>query len=115
MSIEDYRNDARALLARFSEELVYGDRNALIENYAEDMERMHNHYAHLLLNDVIEDARTRLDARLSQDPVRQTIATVQSTVQDIWKTLSETFNNPLGGPPNGPNGGPPSGPNNNQR
>jgi hypothetical protein len=107
MSIEDYRNDARALLARFSEELVYGDRNALIENYAEDMERMHNHYAHLLLNDVIEDARTRLDARLSPDPVRQTIATVQSTVQDIWKTLSETFN-----PPSGPNSGPPSGPTN---
>lgn len=110
MSVEDYRNEARALLARFSEELVYGNRDALIENYAEDMERMHNHYAHLLLNDVIEDARTRLDARLSPDPVRQTIATVQTTVQDIWKTLSETFN-----PPSGPNGGPPSGPTNNQR
>ena len=42
------------------------------------------------------DARTRIDARLSPDPIRQTIATVQTTVQDIWKSLTETIG---GGPP----------------
>jgi hypothetical protein len=40
-----------------------------------------------LLNDVISDVRTRLDARLSPDPIRQTIATVQTTVQDLWKNI----------------------------
>lgn len=40
-----------------------------------------------MLSEVIEDARTRLDARLSPDPVRQTIAGVQTTIQDIWNAL----------------------------
>ena len=69
-----------------------------VEVYAEELTRLYGDYAHKLLSDVFNDARTRLDARLSPDPIRQTIATVQTTVQDIWKTLTQTFNDP-GGPP----------------
>jgi hypothetical protein len=36
---------------------------------------------------VINDVHTRLDARLSPDPFRQAIATVQTTVQDLWKII----------------------------
>jgi hypothetical protein len=49
--------------------------------------KLYGEHAHQLLTDVINDARTRLDARLSPDPIRQTIATVQTTVQDIWKNI----------------------------
>jgi hypothetical protein len=40
-----------------------------------------------MLTEVIEDTRTRLDALLSPDPVRQTIAGVQTTLQDLWNSL----------------------------
>jgi hypothetical protein len=96
MSIDDYRAEARMLLARLLEDAPeHPNREMLLEVYAEELTRLHGQYAHQLLTDVIADARTRRDARLSPDPLRQTIATVQTTVQDIWKSLTQT----LGGPP----------------
>ena len=96
MPIDEFRAEARALLASLLEDApAHPNRDMLLEVYAEELTRLHGQHAHRLLNDVIADARTRLDARLSPDPVRQTIATVQTTVQDLWKTLTQT----LGGPP----------------
>jgi predicted nucleotidyltransferase len=88
MSAEDFRSQARELLARIIIEAPgTADRESLLDNYADDLTRLYGQHAHALLHEVIEDARTRLDARLSPDPVRQTIATVQTTVQDIWKNI----------------------------
>jgi hypothetical protein len=96
MSIEDFRAEARSLLARLLDDAPgHPNHEILTEVYAEELARLHSQYAHQLLSEVIADARTRLDARLSPDPLRQTIATVQTTVQDIWKSLTQT----LGGPP----------------
>ena len=97
MSVDDFRAEARMLLARLLEDAPgHANHEMLVEVYAEELTRLHGQHAHQLLNDVIVDARTRLDARLSPDPLRQTIATVQTTVQDIWKTLAQTLG---GGPP----------------
>jgi hypothetical protein len=88
MSIDDFRAEARELLARLLDDApAHSNREMLLEVYAEELARLHGQHAHQLLNDVISDARTRLDARLSPDPLRQTIATVQTTVQDLWKNL----------------------------
>src|SRR5262245_8948203 len=96
MSVDDFRAEARGLLARLLDDAPeQPNRDMLLEVYAEELARLHGQHAHQLLNDVIVDARTRLDARLSPDPLRQTIATVQTTMQDIWKSLTQT----LGGPP----------------
>jgi hypothetical protein len=88
MASDDFHNDARALMERLLQDAPdAGDREMLLEVYAQEMTNLHRLYAHSLLTDVINDARTRLDARLSPDPIRQTIATVQTTVQDLWKSL----------------------------
>jgi hypothetical protein len=88
MSTDDFRAEARALLERMLQEVPdHVDREMLLAVYAEEFTKLHGEYAHSLLSDVINDARTRLDARLSPDPIRQTIATVQTTVQDLWKNL----------------------------
>ena len=88
MSTDDFRGETRALLERLlSEEPEHATRDMLLEVYVDEFTKLHGHFAHLLLTDVINDARTRLDARLSPDPIRQTIATVQTTVQDLWKNL----------------------------
>jgi hypothetical protein len=88
MSTDDFRGEARAMLQRLIEEAPNtADRDMLVEVYVDELTKLHGHFAHRLLTDVIEDARTRLDARLSPDPIRQTIATVQTTVQDLWKNL----------------------------
>jgi predicted nucleotidyltransferase len=88
MATEDFRSQAREMLARLAAEAPGAvDRESLLDNYADDLTRLYGQHAHALLHEVIEDARTRLDARLSPDPVRQTIATVQTAAQDIWKTL----------------------------
>jgi hypothetical protein len=88
MAIDDFRAEARELLARMLEDApAHANREMLLEVYAEELARLHGQHAHQLLSDVIADARTRLDARLSPDPLRQTIATVQTTVQDLWKSL----------------------------
>ena len=88
MSTEDFRGEARAMLDRLLKDApTTDDREMLLEVYADELTKLHRDHAHALLNDVISDVRTRLDARLSPDPIRQTIATVQTTVQDIWKNL----------------------------
>lgn len=88
MSTDDFRADARDLLNQFLKDAASpADREELVQTYVNEFTTLHGQYAHKLLNDVINDVRTRLDARLSPDPVRQTIATVQTTVQDIWKTF----------------------------
>jgi hypothetical protein len=95
MAPEDFRGESRALLEKFlAEARQTDDHEMLLAVYADELTRMHGHYAHQLLNDVINDARTRLDARLSPDPIRQTIATVQTTVQDLWKGITQTFSGP---------------------
>ncbi|MBK9943529.1 MAG: hypothetical protein IPP13_18140 [Kouleothrix sp.] len=97
MSTDDFRSDTRALLQQLLAEAQSSTNNdVMLEVYVDEFTRLHSDYAHKLLNDVFNDARTRIDARLSPDPIRQTIATVQTTVQDIWKSLTETIG---GGPP----------------
>jgi predicted nucleotidyltransferase len=88
MSTEDFRAAARELLARLiAEAPAAADREALLDNYTDDLNRLYGQHAHALLNEIIEDARTRLDARLSPDPIRQAVASVQTTVQDLWKNI----------------------------
>lgn len=96
MSTDDFRSDVRALLQQvLSEAQTTTNSDVMLEVYVEEFARLHGDYAHKLLTEVFSDARTRLDARLSPDPIRQTIATVQTTVQDIWKSLTQTIS---GGP-----------------
>jgi hypothetical protein len=88
MGVDDFRAEARRLLERLIEDAHQSDeREVLIERYTDELTMLYGRHAHTLLTDVIEDARTRLDARLSPDPIRQTIATVQTTVQDLWNAL----------------------------
>lgn len=87
MSSEDFRDNARKILENLLNETPKADREQLLDAYADLLTKLHAHESHRLLNDVIEDARTRLDARLSPDPVRQTIAGVQTTLQDLWNSL----------------------------
>lgn len=88
MSTDDFRGEARALLEQLLNEAPNAaNRDVMLEVYVDEFTKLHGHYAHSLLTDIINDARTRLDARLSPDPIRQTIATVQTTVQDLWKSL----------------------------
>ncbi len=88
MAIDDFRAEARELLGRaLAETPQPADRETLLDSYAEELTRLYALHTHQLLTEVIEDARTRLDARLSPDPIRQTIATVQTTVQDLWKSI----------------------------
>ncbi|WP_129673715.1 hypothetical protein [Candidatus Chloroploca sp. Khr17] len=87
MSIESFRDNARTILANMLAETPRADRQELIEVYTDALTRLYAVEAHSLLSEVIEDSRNRLDARLSPDPVRQTIAGVQTTIQDIWDNL----------------------------
>lgn len=87
MSIDTFREHTRQLLEHLLNETPKADRHELIEAYTDALTKLYVAESHQLLTEVIEDARTRLDARLSPDPVRQTIAGVQSTIQDIWDSL----------------------------
>lgn len=88
MASDDFRAEARQLLERFlAEPQPTNDRELLLERYTDELTMLYGRHAHSLLTEVIEDVRTRLDARLSPDPIRQTIATVQTTVQDLWDSL----------------------------
>lgn len=92
MSTDNFRADVRELLAHLLDDApTHPNRDMLIEVYTEELTQLHGQHAHQLLTDVINDTRTRLDARLSPDPIRQTIATVQTTVQDLWKSLTQSF------------------------
>lgn len=87
MSADSFREKARHVLTNLLNETPKADRQELIEAYADLLTQLHAHEAHAMLTEVIEDTRTRLDARLSPDPVRQTIAGVQTTLQDLWNSL----------------------------
>ena len=87
MSIDTFRDTTRQILENLLNETPKADRTELIEAYTEALTRLHALESHQLFTEVIEDARTRLDARLSPDPVRQMIAGVQTTIQDIWDSL----------------------------
>ncbi|PDW00660.1 hypothetical protein [Candidatus Viridilinea mediisalina] len=87
MSIETFRDQTRQILENLLTETPKADRAELLEAYTEVITRLHAVESHQLLNEVLDDARTRLDARLSPDPVRQTLAGVQTTIQDIWNSL----------------------------
>lgn len=88
MSIDDFRTEVRTTLEQLIDTAPRSDdRELLLQNYTNEIARIYARYAHQLLDEVIADAHTRLDARLSPDPIRQTIATVQTTVQDIWNTI----------------------------
>ena len=88
MGVDDFRTEARRLLERMLADAQQTDeRDVLIAQYTDELTMLYGRHAHALLTEVIEDARTRLDARLSPDPIRQTIATVQTTVQDLWNAL----------------------------
>lgn len=87
MSIDAFRDHARQVIENLLNETPKADRRELVEAYTEVLTRLYAQESYNLLQDVIEDARTRLDARLSPDPLRQTIAGVQTTIQDIWNSL----------------------------
>jgi hypothetical protein len=87
MSIDSFRDHTRQILENLLAETPKADRQELIEAYTELLTRLYAAETHRLLSEVIEDARLRLDARLSPDPIRQTIAGVQTTIQDLWNTL----------------------------
>lgn len=87
MSTDSFRDNARKILDNMLSETPKADRQQLVEAYADLLTQLYAHESHRLLSDVIDDARTRLDARLSPDPVRQTIAGVQTTLQDLWNSL----------------------------
>lgn len=87
MSIEVFYTNARRILDNMLNETPKADREQLLDAYAEALTQLHAATAHEMLSEVLEDARTRLDARLSPDPLRQTIANVQTTVQDIWRSI----------------------------
>jgi hypothetical protein len=99
MAIEEYRAEVRATLERLLAETptTLMDRQILIDRYTNDLVQLHQRAAHKLLDEVMIDARTRLDARLSPDPVQQTIATVQTTMQDLWNVF---WGPPPSQPPN---------------
>jgi hypothetical protein len=87
MSIDTFRDQTRQILENLLNETPKADRRELVEAYTEVITRLYAEHSYMLLQDVIDDARTRLDARLSPDPVRQTLAGVQTTIQDIWNSL----------------------------
>ncbi|NJN18115.1 MAG: hypothetical protein HC822_18540 [Oscillochloris sp.] len=87
MSIDDFRDNTRKILDNMLNETAKADRQQLVDAYAELLTQLYVHESHQLLSEVIEDTRTRLDARLSPDPLRQTIAGVQTTLQDLWNSL----------------------------
>ncbi|GAB4436950.1 MAG: hypothetical protein OHK0015_29210 [Chloroflexi bacterium OHK40] len=87
MSIDSFRDHTRQILENLLSETPKADRSELVEAYTEVLTKLYVAESHQLLSEVIDDARTRLDARLSPDPVRQTIAGVQTTIQDLWNSL----------------------------
>jgi hypothetical protein len=85
MSLETFRSNARGILSRMLEQSQVSPlyREQLLEQTLNELEQLYASEAHHLMNQVLDDARMRLEARLSPDPVNQTIASVQTTVQDL--------------------------------
>jgi hypothetical protein len=87
MSTYDFYEKSRQLLDNMLNETAKADREQVINAYAEALTQLHAAETHKTLHALLDDARTRLDAELSPDPVRQTIANVQTTMQDLWRSL----------------------------
>jgi hypothetical protein len=84
---ETFYTQARALLNQMLNETPKADREEVLDAYAAALTQLHGAECHAMLNEVIRDAHTRLDARLSPDPVRQTLASFQTGMQDIWRSF----------------------------
>jgi hypothetical protein len=87
MAVDSFRDNARKILAHALDDVDNENRDAVLDAYTEMLTQLYAVESYNLLNEVIADARTRLDARLSPDPLRQTIASVQTTVQDLWRNI----------------------------
>jgi hypothetical protein len=87
MSLESFRSSAYVIIARMLDEASNTSREELLDATLDQLEEVYARESHQLLNQVLDDARVRLDARLSPDPVNQTIASVQTTMQDLFDTL----------------------------
>jgi hypothetical protein len=87
MSVESFRSEAQELLRRMLYEAPRSDPEQLAAVYAELLTRLHAAESHELFRQVLDDAKVRLDARLSPDPVSQGIANVQTTLQDLWRSF----------------------------
>lgn len=87
MSLESFHTKARATLAHMLKEAPDTHPEDLLDAYADMLTRLHAAEAHELFGQVLDDARTRLDARLSPDPLTQGIASVQTTMQDLWRSF----------------------------
>jgi hypothetical protein len=89
MNPEELRAELRAILeSAINTPSATADRELLVQLHTEELVRTFGRYAHQLLDETLGDAHTRIDAKLSPDPVRQTIATVQTTLQDIWRGIT---------------------------
>jgi len=85
---DDLRSDAYQLLDQMLKDASAGpNREELLQRYTEQLVLMNNYYSHKLLDELLAETKTRLDARLAPDPLQQTVASVQTTFQDIWKNI----------------------------
>jgi hypothetical protein len=75
------------LLRRMLREAPHSDPEQLTAMYADLLTRLHAAESHELFRQVLDDAKVRLDARLSPDPLSQGIANVQTTLQDLWRSF----------------------------
>lgn len=87
MSLESFRSSARVILSRMLDQASNTSREEMLTTTLDELEELYAKESHQLLNQVLDDARIRLEARLSPDPVNQTIASVQTTVQDLLDSL----------------------------
>jgi hypothetical protein len=87
MSIESFYGETQELLRRMLHEAPQSDPEQLTAMYADLLTRLHAAESHELFRQVLDDAKVRLDARLSPDPVSQGIASVQTTLQDLWRSF----------------------------
>jgi hypothetical protein len=87
MSIESFYGETQELLRRMLHEAPQSDPEQLTATYADLLTRLHAAESHELFRQVLDDAKVRLDARLSPDPVSQGIASVQTTLQDLWRSF----------------------------
>jgi hypothetical protein len=87
MSIESFHGETQELLRRMLREAPHSDPEQLTAAYADLLTRLHAAESHELFRQVLDDAKVRLDARLSPDPVSQGIASVQTTLQDLWRSF----------------------------
>lgn len=87
MSLESFRSSAYVIISRMLDQASNTSREELLNTTLDQLEELYARESHQLLNQVLDDVRIRLDARLSPDPVNQTIASVQTTMQDLFDSL----------------------------